>query len=143
MNIAIDLPQDSDGFIEYECPFCEKRFRLPINAFQNDNISCLYCPYCSLSSEPNRFGTAELNKLIEETAYRAAQDEIEKSLKDIAKKSNGLIKYKPAKKTETHNVILDETISDRIVCKNCNIEYKVDDGEFIQHTCPICGEKTI
>ena len=143
MNIEVDLPKDSDGFVDYECPFCEKRFRLPINAFQNDNITLLYCPYCGLNSEPNRFGTAELNKLIEETAYRVAQDEIEKSLKDLARKSKGLIKYKPAKKIETHNVILDEAISDRIVCNNCNMEYKVDDGEFAQHTCPICGGKTI
>lgn len=143
MDISVELPQDCEGYLEYECPFCERRFRLQVNAFQNDEIESLYCPYCGLSSEPEQFGTKELQQLIEETAARYVQEELDKSLTKLAKSSRGLIKYKPDKKIEPQNIILDEAINDKIHCGKCDTQFKVDDGTAIMHTCPLCGDKII
>lgn len=143
MDLTIELPQDSEGFIDYECPFCERRFRLPINVFQDDNIQKLYCPYCGLYSAPSEFGTKELQQLIEETVAGYVQDELKKSLSKLARNSKGLIKYKPGEKIVPQNVILDERINDKIHCDNCDVKFKVDDGTAIMHTCPICGDKII
>ncbi len=140
MEISIELPTDMDGFVDYECPFCERRFRLKTNAFQNDDIQLLYCPYCGMSAEPNKFGTEELAKLIEENATRLAQEEIEKQLKKLARNSKGFIKYKPGKKVTPQKVILDESINCKILCNKCDSEYKVGDGNSVIHYCPYCGE---
>ena len=50
-SFTINLSNDTDGFLEYECPFCEQKFRLATNEFQgNGDYSELYCPYCKLKS---------------------------------------------------------------------------------------------
>ena len=43
-SFTINLSSDTDGFLEYECPFCEQKFRLATNEFQgNGEYSELYC----------------------------------------------------------------------------------------------------
>lgn len=141
MKLTIELPKDSEGFVDYGCPFCGKRFRLPINALQNDKINKLYCPYCGLYSEPQRFATEELQQLIKETAAQFMQEKLDKSFSKLARNSKGIIKYKPGKKIEPQKVILDEMFSNRIHCDKCDMDVKIDDSVVLLHTCPLCGEK--
>lgn len=138
-NITIQLPMDSDGFIEYKCPFCNKRFRLNTNEFSNQNRDDLMCVYCGLSSEVKKFMPENIDRFLQESVAQYVQNKLNKAMKKINFKSNFLeVKYKPGKKIEPTNVHFDENISSIIRCGKCNNELKVEDGSEFKHYCPYC-----
>ena len=45
-EISFVTPSDSDGYVTFECPFCQAGFKLLTDEFQGDEQSCdeLFCP---------------------------------------------------------------------------------------------------
>ena len=136
-KITVQLPVDSDGFIEYKCPFCDKRFRLKTNEFNNPDRDILMCVYCGISSNVNKYMPEEIEEYLQESAMSYVQSELDKVMKKMNHKSKFLtVKYKPGKKIELNNVHLDESISSIVKCEKCNSEIKVEDGSEVKHYCP-------
>ena len=46
-TFEISIEGDSEGYVTFECPFCESEFKLNASEFQDeDNVfSELFCPY--------------------------------------------------------------------------------------------------
>ena len=140
-KITIKLPTDMDMFIEYECPFCKRKYRLKTNEYNNEEKDELMCVYCGLTSSKNNFMPKAVERFIQDTAARYMQEEIDKQFSKFNMKS-GIItmKYKAGKKIEPETVHLDEGISNIIVCSICKREIKVDEDGLIKHYCPYCEE---
>lgn len=43
--IQISIPADEDGFVSFECPHCEQRFKLRADEFEESDIINLFCLY--------------------------------------------------------------------------------------------------
>ena len=138
-KITVQLPVDSDEFIEYKCPFCGKRFRLKTNEFNNPDRNNLMCVYCGISSNVNKYMPEEIEEYLQESAMSYVQSELDKVMKKMNHKSKFLtVKYKPGKKIKPNNVHLDESISSIVKCEKCNSKIKVEDGSVVKHYCPYC-----
>ena len=143
MEVNIELPVDEDGFIEYECPNCQKIFRLSKNLFTNsEDYHELYCPYCGLNSEIDDFYTTEFVEYAHALAERAALEELNRGLKSLERKTrNSMVKIntKQTKMSELEMLSLHHGLDNLIKCNKCNGEYKIE-GEGIISYCPFCGE---
>lgn len=85
-SFTINLSSDTDGFLEYECPFCEQKFRLATNEFQGSgDYSELYCPYCKLKSSSENFYTTEGIQYIEECKEIIAKNLTFETIKNATK----------------------------------------------------------
>ena len=61
-NFTITIQGDSEGYVTFECPYCDSEFKLQAGEYQNDDepFEELFCPYCGLVKEKN--ATAIINK---------------------------------------------------------------------------------
>ena len=143
MELNIELPVDNDGFIEYECPHCQKVFRLNKNLFMDsETYIALYCPYCGLSAAIGSFYTTECAVYIKEYAEQLALEELNKSFKAMEKSTrNSIIKFKAGKiqVSEPDKLILHPYVDNICRCNKCNNKYKTE-GKIIATYCPYCGE---
>lgn len=143
MKYQFDLPSDEDGYIEYECPTCLKIFRLNKNLFQNQNgYKDLYCPYCGLKDVADHFYTTECVKYMEKMQEYLAQEYINQELKELVKKSKGLLKMEPNhnnnKKPQEFSIHFG--IDGKKECKHCGETFKVDTKAVVIAYCPYCGD---
>ena len=62
VKFEISIEGDSEGYVTFECPFCESEFKLNADEFQDeDNVfSELFCPYCGLIDKVNKFYSKEV-----------------------------------------------------------------------------------
>ena len=138
-KITIQLPVDSDGFVEYRCPFCNNIFRLKTNEFNNLNKNSLMCVYCGISSNVNKYMPKDIEEFIQVSTMKYIQAELDNVMKKIKCKSKFIsVKYQSMKKIETKNIHFDESVSSIIKCEKCNNKIKVKDGSELKHFCPYC-----
>lgn len=54
-NFTITIQGDSEGYVTFECPYCDSEFKLQAGEYQNDDepFEELFCPYCGLAKEKN------------------------------------------------------------------------------------------
>lgn len=139
--IAVQIPVDSDGFIEYKCPFCKKRFRLKTNEFNKTDKRKLMCAYCGISSDVNKFIPEDVEKYIHESATQYVQSEVNSIMKQLNHNSKFFsISFKSGKPIEPKKIYMDEGMTTIINCKKCNKKIKIDDCNELKHCCPYCEE---
>lgn len=54
-TIQVSIPADEDGYVSFECPHCEQRFKLRADEFEESDIINLFCPICGLVHELDHF----------------------------------------------------------------------------------------
>ena len=61
MELTFNIPCDSEGYVAFECPFCEIEFKLLGADFQKEEYTYedLFCPYCGLADKRDAFYTKE------------------------------------------------------------------------------------
>ncbi len=81
----IKMEGDSEGYITFECPFCESEFKLNAGEFQNeDNVFTeLFCPCCGLTDEINKFYSREVIEQAEAIAYNYMIEQLNKVFNDF------------------------------------------------------------
>ncbi|MDD3187790.1 MAG: hypothetical protein PHD02_04945 [Bacilli bacterium] len=146
MDFEIKIQGDSDGYVAFECPFCESQFKLNAGEFQNDdnNISELCCPYCGLMDKVNKFYTKEVIEQAQAIAMNYMSDELNKAFGKMSKSLNksNLIKmsYKPLKKINVKDVETKDTVEEIFECHNCHNHVKVLYGAGVSKVfCSYCG----
>ncbi len=101
LQITINLPLDSDGFLRRACPSCGREFKwLPTEGEEqpSDNVA-YFCPYCGKPASPRDWFTEEqaayLNAQVIDAAYenvlRPSLDGLTKSFEQLGQASGGLI----------------------------------------------------
>ncbi len=138
-KLTIQLPVDSDGFVEYKCPSCNRIFRLKTNEFSDENGETLMCAYCGISSNVSKYMPEYMIKYIQECEAQYIQSKLDDALKKVNHKYKFLtVKYKPGKRIEPTKINLNENDFSIIKCNRCNSDIKVDDIREIVHYCPYC-----
>ena len=141
IEFSFTLPSDNEGFIEYECPFCEEIFRLNKNFFQGEQKNDeLFCPLCGMKSNAQNFYTTECVEYMSQMQIYLAESYLDKQLKDVAKKSKGLMKYKNKNHLQEPEIFdLHHEIETKYHCKKCEESFKTKMGSNIIY-CPYCGD---
>lgn len=82
-NFTITIQGDSEGYVTFECPYCDSEFKLQAEEYQNDDnqFEELFCPYCGLAKERNEFLSSEVIEQAEAIAYNYMIEELNKNLK--------------------------------------------------------------
>lgn len=141
INFSFALPSDSEGYIEYECPFCKEKFRLDKNLFHGEKENDeLFCPLCSMKSSVQNFYTTECVEYMSQMQIYLTEVYLDKELKNAEKKSRGFIKYKSKNRLQEPKVFgLHPEIETKRHCKKCIESFKTKMGSNIVY-CPYCGE---
>lgn len=100
MEIEFELPLDEDGYLDRECPVCERLFRWhhgPLDEERDDDAEsphAYFCPYCGQQSPVDEWWTREQVEAAQQTAAAAVLPRIEDELRDAFKDINrsGFIK---------------------------------------------------
>lgn len=145
--ITIKIQGDSEGYVTFECPFCNSEFKLQAGEYQNEDepFEELFCPYCGLVKEKDQFLSSEVIEQAQAIAYNHLVEELNSCFKKMQKsinKSKGLIKmdYKPLKKVVTKELKDKDTTETEFACSCCSRRTKVlyCAGASIVF-CPYCG----
>lgn len=146
LKFDIKIEGDSEGYVTFECPFCESEFKLNISEFQNeDNVFTeLFCPYCGLTDEINKFYSKEVIKQAEAIAYNYMMDQINKAFSDIKRsvRNNKYIKvdFKELKKVNLKELKDKDTVEEIFSCHMCENHVRVLYCAGISKIfCPYCG----
>jgi len=127
----IRIEGDSEGFVAFECPFCESEFKLQAGEFQDeDNVSTeLYCPYCGLVNKINTFYTKDVVEHVKAIAYNYMMDELNKTFGNMSRNlnKNKYIKmdWKPLTKVNTKELKNKDTVEEIFKCPVCGNHEKV------------------
>lgn len=101
MEMRIELPLDSDGYIRRQCPRCERVFKWhhaasdDVDGAEEDTPEEYYCPYCGEPSAPDQWFTDEQVDYIQALASAEALRMVEQQLKptvDTVNRAGGFIK---------------------------------------------------
>ena len=108
MEINIRVEGDSEGFVEFECPFCNSEFKLNTQEYNDDESKNLFCPYCGLEDEKNKFYTSEIIEQANNIATNYLYEEINKVFGKMSKSFNKnkmiQVKYRPLKKINIKDI---------------------------------------
>ena len=137
---------DSEGYVTFECPFCESEFKLQAGEFQNEDrpLIELYCPYCGLIDDIKRFYSKEVVEHIESLALNHLYGEINKTFGKMARQLNRskIIKmdFKPLKSVNIKELRDKDTVEEIFQCKSCEQHTKVLYCSGVSKVfCPYCG----
>lgn len=130
-EIEFMIETDDDGYISFECPFCDSIFNLNAKEIQCDDnvINELYCPYCGLVDNPDKFYTKEVIEQIQNIMINRMYEEINKSFGKMAKNiksKNVKMTYKPLKNKKINELKTKESNDVIFECQNCNNHVKVN-----------------
>ena len=146
VTFEIKIKGDSDGYITFECPFCESKFKLNISEFQDkDNpITELFCPYCGLTDEVSSFYSKEVQKQVEALSYNYVAEQVNKAFEEFENifKGDKYIKVnsKKLKKVNTKDLKDKDTTEEIISCPICKNHVKALYCVGISKVfCPYCG----
>ncbi len=133
LKFKIEIESDNDGYVAFECPFCETIFGLKSNEYQEwlETNNEIYCPYCGLKDNKDNFYTKEVVEQIKQIALNSAYEQINTVFTKMAKSmsNNKYIKmtYKPLKTARIDNNNKTDESSDEIFeCKSCQHHLKVN-----------------
>ncbi|WP_297439514.1 hypothetical protein [uncultured Clostridium sp.] len=131
IKFDIKIEGDSEGYVGFECPFCESEFKLNAGEFQDeDNIFTeLFCPYCGLVDEINKFYSKDLVKQAEAIAYNYMVEQLNKVFGDFKRRTRGnnLIKvdFKELKKVNIKELKGKDTVEEIFSCPMCENHVRV------------------
>lgn len=144
-SVNISIPSDDEGFVSFQCPHCNERFKLLVNEVQEDDVIQLFCPKCGLLGEPNSFITDDVidhaNTVIENIASEMINDFVKNMGKSFRNNKN--ISFKPGKKLDIeHPKSLYEKDNDfeEHKFKCCDKQAKIKKSSSYGYIyCPYCG----
>lgn len=145
MEFKIEIEGDSEGFVSFECPYCESEFKLNAQEYKEDANDKIYCPYCGLAKEKNEFYTKEVIEQANKIAMNHMYDEINKVFGKMSKNTNKndfiKMKFKPLKKVNVEGIRTEDSVEEPFKCVNCGKSVKVlfCDGKS-KIFCSYCGE---
>lgn len=146
-NFTITIQGDSEGYITFQCPYCDSEFKLQAGEYQKDDelLEELFCPYCGLAKDRNEFLSSEVKEQIQAIAYNYMVEELNKTFKKTQRsinRSNSLIKmdYRPLKKVGRKELKGKDTTETEFKCTCCDhsvkVLYCVGAAKVF---CPYCG----
>lgn len=147
VTLSFTIQGDNEGYVIFECPFCQSEFKLRADEFQSENapVTDIFCPYCGLTSQYNEFYSQEVVEHIKTLAMNVMIDEINDSFGKMAKKINRSksslqMKFKPLKKLNTKELVTNELAEEIFCCHHCERHHKAlyCSGKS-KVFCPYCG----
>lgn len=145
-NITIKIEGDIEGYVPFECPYCNLEFKLNASEFQNEEYPLieLFCPYCGLVDEPNSFYTKDIIEHMHALAQNYMHEELNKILGKFAKSTSKnkfvKVKFKPLKPVYIKELRAYESNEDCFECKMCKNHVKVIYcAGSSKIYCPFCG----
>ena len=123
VKFEISIEGDSEGYVTFECPFCESEFKLNADEFQDeDNVfSELFCPYCGLIDKVNKFYSKEVIEQAEAIAYNYMMEEVNKIFNDFKRS----VKRKELKKVNLKELKDKDTTEEIFSCPMCENHIRV------------------
>jgi hypothetical protein len=150
MEISVQLPLDSDGFVRRECPHCLQQFKWhfgPANeeAEHYPNPVTYYCPFCGQPAGPDSWWTREQINYAEGLAAPAAAREMQHELERVFKQIDNeyfTIKMTGRLDVPSQPMPLTEADDMVIVVSPCHAyeAMKVSESQRTTFHCLICGE---
>lgn len=131
VKFEIKIEGDSEGYVTFECPYCESEFKLNAIEFQDEDNEYieLNCPYCGLSKEVNEFYSKEvieqMNLIAQNYMYEQLNNMFGKMKKDMNKNKFIKMKYKPLKKVGLKELQEKDTVETIFKCSTCYNHEKV------------------
>jgi len=131
MEFSFEIPCDLEGYVTFECPFCEAEFKLLAGEVQADGQLCneLFCPYCGLTRNADHFYSREVIEHIEALVQNYAFEQINKTMGKMAKSVNKSkvmkMDFKPLKMGNVKELKERDTAEEIFQCKACERREKV------------------
>jgi len=143
VSLNFSIPTDNEGYVTLECPFCNDKFKLEVTEVKQDDVINLYCPYCGLLNEVNKFLPKEVIEQATIIASNYLKQLLNGYLDNVEKtfKNSNIISVKTQKFNLENEKELFE-ISDNfesIEFNCCNGKAKVNVIEKLGVYCPYCG----
>ncbi|WP_371375249.1 hypothetical protein [Sporomusa aerivorans] len=146
VTLSLKFEGDSDGYVTFECPFCESEFKLQAAEFQDEDNSFpeLFCPYCGLPSEVNTFYSSEVVEQAKILATNYMYEQLNQAFGKMSRKLNRSniikMKFKPLKKINVKELKDKDTAEEIFECSACNNHLKVLYCAGVSKVfCPYCG----
>jgi len=146
VSFQITVPSDNDGFITFQCPFCDERFKLTTEDFQREDILEIFCPYCGLRHQHSNFLRDEVIEQAKIIASNYAKSLLNQWVKDLEKstKRNKFVKFKVGKsqKIEAEQILFEQEELEITTLACCQVTVKTRPlNKVIGVYCPCCGVK--
>ncbi|WP_096635764.1 hypothetical protein [Clostridium cochlearium] len=131
INFEFTIEGDSEGYVTFECPFCESEFKLLAGEIQDDSNTYteMYCPYCGLVNDINTFYTKEVMEQVRIIAENYMMEEINKMFGKMARSLNKnkyiKMEWKPLEKANTKELKNKDTVEEVFECPVCCNHEKV------------------
>lgn len=146
MEIPIELPLDSDGFLRRECPHCEKEFKW-FNGRSSETPSdyvdppVYWCPLCGRSSSHDSWFTQAQIEYSQAAAMGPAFELIQQELKDEFRR-NKYFKFEGFSDRPDEPDPLVETDDMEIIQPPCHPwePVKVPEEGQASYYCLACGQ---
>jgi hypothetical protein len=95
IQVSVEIPCDSDGFIRRECPHCMRQFKWhdgPANdeAEHHAPPVAYRCPFCGQPAAPDSWNTAEQVELVQQMAMPRAFERIQDHLETMFRGIKGM-----------------------------------------------------
>ncbi|WP_283696735.1 hypothetical protein [Clostridium perfringens] len=146
VNFEIKIDGDSEGYVTFECPFCESEFKLNASEFQNDDniFTELFCPYCGLTDGINKFYSKEVIEQAKAIAYNSMMEQINQMFSDFKRSVKGSkhikVNSKELKKVNLKELKDKDTVEEIFSCPMCENHVRVLYCAGISKIfCPYCG----
>lgn len=145
-TFQISIPADEDGYVKFQCPYCNQRFKLSASEIEYSDVVDLYCPICGLVNEVECFYSDEVIEKAISIVENEAMNMIYDMFKGLERKtrSNKNFKVKAGKKPNVPIKELYESIDELIIVKVdcCDKHIKVNElDRLVEVYCSYCGVK--
>lgn len=146
-EFTITIQGDSEGYVRFECPYCDSEFRLQAGEYRSDDepFEELFCPYCGLAKEKNEFLSSDVIEQAKALACNYMVENLNKSFKKMqnsVNRSRGLMKmdFRPLRKIATKELKTLDTTETEFTCSCCGHRVKVlYCAGAAKIFCPYCG----
>lgn len=131
INFEIKIEGDSEGYVTFECPFCESEFKLNASEFQDEDnvITELFCPYCGLTNNIDTFYSREVIEQVENIAYNYMVEQVNEMFNDFKRSVRGnksiKVDFKELKKVNLKEVKDRDTVEEIFSCPMCENHVRV------------------
>ncbi len=150
VTLSMSIPLDSDGFMRWECPTCEREFKARPTPEGEESVPVpdggYFCPYCGVQAPPDAWLTKAQAELAQSLVMAEVVDPMIKKFADdvgkIGRRSGGLVSARVEHMPSEKPVPLTELDDMTRVDFPCHPSepIKVLDDWTRPVRCLICGE---
>ena len=132
IGIHVDVPKDTDGYIQRLCPECEELFKIKPSSLTRDPMKNIYCPYCFHESALDSYTTLGQRAYMQRTLRKIIRCNKSTSSLGSATCINPHLKGPIYDAEHTY-----QRVDTQIHCSTCGSDYIV---YGISGICPLCGK---